>query len=104
MRAAEGAAAPPANAGRDSKQLVTTDPAEKMAARRPGDAAGGLNAAAVATSSPTRRKEHERIASTLKRASLACFGALHDLRGAEGENVAKAHQQKPKGVLKFAPF
>ena len=80
---AEGAAAPPANAGRDSKQLVTADPAEKMAARRPGDAAGALNAAAVATSSPTTSNDVialERIASTLKRASLACFGALADLR------------------------
>ena len=64
---AEGAAAPPANAGRDSKQLVTADPAEKMAARRPGDAAGALNAAAVATSSPTRSGQHERIAQALKR-------------------------------------
>ena len=104
MRAAEGAAAPPANAGRDSKQLVTADPAEKMAARRPGDAAGALNAAAaVAKSSPTRSKEHERIASTLKRASLACFGALEDLQGGEGKNVAKGNA-KPIGVLQFAPF
>ena len=94
---AEGAAAPPANAGRDSKQLVTADPAETMAARRPGDAAGALNAAAaVATSSPTTTsKEHARIRlDPLKRASLACFGALHDL---QAERM-KRGQQTPKDL------
>ena len=95
---AEGAAAPPANAGRDSKQLVTADPAEKMAARRPGDAAGALNAAAVATSSPMTSRQQERIGSTLKRtlkrASLACFGALADLRAERVKTLQKAGTTK----------
>jgi len=100
VRAAVGAAAPPANAGRGSKQLVTADPAEKMAARRPGDAAGGLKAAAVATSSPTTSTEHERIACRPKAAQVSHASCLEDL-GEEGENVEK-RSSKPKGVLQFA--
>jgi len=58
-----GGRSPPANAGCDSKQLVAADPAEKMAARRliaprPGDAGGGLKAAAVANSSPAASERH----------------------------------------------
>ena len=90
---AEGAAAPPANAGRDSKQLVTADPAEKMAARRPGDAAGALNAAAVATSSPTMRsRQHERIASEASKSRM--LWCPRGSPGGEGENVAKGRTAK----------